>query len=69
MQRGSKPKCYNRPDYKRGRMVQDGWTAGGTRKMVYMPHRMSVECQQWGDLGEARLQGWDCLGCKHYKGE
>ena len=67
----SKPLCYNRPPAADTRRVQDGWTLvefeGALTQipvMLTIPDNMSKGCQQWGPLGEARLKGWDCDGCR-----
>ena len=59
-----KPACYNRPPFAASRLVQDGWNLVGGRNTIEIPDNMSKGCQQWGELGEARLKGWDCAGCK-----
>ena len=66
-----KPSCYNRPPFASSRLVQDGWKLGElfgittrTPERLMIPDNMSKTCQQWGPLGEARLKGWDCAGCR-----
>lgn len=66
-----KPACYNRPPAADTRLVQDGWELiernGRITQMPIMrmiEDNMSKTCQQWGELGEARLRGWDCAGCR-----
>lgn len=58
--------CHNRPAYRTGVVVQDGWYMDGyTRvpKMVQVPFKMSHECQYTkSDLGKADPA---CQGCKH----
>jgi len=67
---------HNRHPFPDTVTVQDGWEeitvmiAGDfTRRvrvprMVTRPNPMSKECQQWGEYGWARIQGWDCSGCR-----
>lgn len=66
-----KPTCYNRPAFLDRRTVQDGYerpignmSAVIVPRMVTIDDPMSKGCQQWGRLGEARMHGWDCDGCK-----
>ncbi len=61
----SHPKCYNRPDFLDHVEVCRGWTDDGRRITAYVPDPMSKGCQQWGELGEARLKNWDCGDCRH----
>jgi len=63
---GEKPACFNRPDYAEGREVQDGWHRDGTRRIVWLPHRMTTHCVQHEDMGAGKHFGWDCSGCRHY---
>ena len=66
----SHPKCYNRPDFRLYAEVRLGWTEDGRRITASVPDPLSKGCQQWGELGEARLKNWNCGGCRHYpKGE
>lgn len=61
----NRPSCYNRADYKKDLYVQLGWGRDGRRIMGWIPHTMSTDCKQWGPLGEAKLKGWNCDGCRH----
>lgn len=57
------PRCYNRKPYLDTVEVQDGWIEDGRRRMKIIADPMSKDCQQWGDLGEARLKQWQCGDC------
>jgi len=57
---------HNRHPFPDTVTVQDGWTDDGRRNMVTRPNPMSKECQQWGEYGWARIQRWDCIGCRWY---
>lgn len=61
----ARPSCYNRPAFKDTVQVQAGWGLNYGRVMVSIPDPMSKDCKQWGALGEAKLNGWNCAGCKH----
>lgn len=58
--------CYDRQDYRKMLLVQDGWWIDGqTRvaKIIASPFRMSAECQYTHTaLGKADPK---CVGCKH----
>lgn len=64
------PRCYNRAPFRDTIEVQDGWHgshmgwSAGDRRMVKIPNPMSKQCQQWGDLGVARIHKWNCEGCR-----
>ena len=64
--------CYNREPYAKGYWAQDGVIHGcepwpsevrtTQARMVWVPYRMSKDCQQDGTLPE-------CQGCKHNRGD
>lgn len=66
----AKPSCYNRPEFKKSLLVQDGWEWDFLNdsirhsSMKRIPHTMSMDCRQWGPMGEAKLKHWDCDGCR-----
>jgi len=60
----ARPKCYNRKPFADIRVVQDGWTEDGRRKMITIPDKMSKTCHQTQPpFGESFIWGWDCTGC------
>lgn len=68
-----RPPCYNHAPYKDTIIVPDGWLTYELpdgkmvefRKVKEIPNRMSRECQQWREFGEAKRLNWNCDGCKH----
>lgn len=59
--------CHNRPPYSTSQPMQDGWYMDGvtrTPRMVYVPHRMSTECQYSRDPMGYGQQDPRCEGCR-----
>lgn len=54
--------CFNRPEYKAERQVQDGWTDDGRRLMKTIPDPMRKDCH----YGQTEFGRNDprCAGCK-----
>jgi hypothetical protein len=71
----SKPACFNHPPpvtaypvhdgYERHTVwTQDGWKNIHVPKFVMQKNPFDFDCRQWVDGGLARIQSWDCEGCK-----
>lgn len=69
---------FNRDPFPEHVSVPDGYvvildrdtrTVTRVQRMTTVPNPMSKECQQWGEFGWARIQGWDCTECQWYPGE
>lgn len=58
--------CHNRPEFRTGLVVQDGWFMDGVTRvprMISVPFRMSPACQyRHTELGKADP---GCQGCRH----
>lgn len=70
-----RPRCWNRPPFKKYVKVRDGWKTVGVRGLMItvpifkvIPNRMSKECMQWSEGGSALIENWDCSGCMWYSG-